>query len=290
MACPACRRRSELIAALAPAISGLRPLTRHSLLGLLSLREPQLLRATGIEDPSGALRELSGRAHTSLAGRHVPTAICRHERDDYPAALAQLDSAPAVLYATCTIERLRALLAAPTVALVGPRTPSSYAHQRMFALARDLARAGVTILGGLNDGLEGVAHEGALRTRGRSIAVLPCTPDTPPFPHSNGRLHRDILARGAAVAEFPPGLHPPRRWCFTASQRILAALATVLVVVEAAPRSSALFAAHIAAELGRDVAVVPGRVTDPGGLGVYALLRDGAHPVACARDVLDLIG
>lgn len=284
MACPACSRRSALIAALAPAISCLQPYTRQGLLGLLALDEERLLHAIEVEDPG----QLSPQMQSSDSAKGIPTAICRHD-PGYPLALAQLDCAPAVLYATCTIERLQALLVAPTVAIVGNLAQTSYAQQIAFALAHDLAAAGVTILSGLNDGLEGTAHHGALDASGRSIAVLACAPDTPPFPYHNEYRHRCILERGAAVSEFPPGFHAPLRWCYIASQRIIAALADAVVVVQATERSSALLTVKIAADLGHDVAAVPGRVTDPGAHGTFALLRDGAHPVACAGDVLELI-
>jgi DNA processing protein len=94
----------------------------------------------------------------------------------------------------------------------------------------------------------------------------------------------------ARRSELPPKFFPPHPWCFIASQRIIAALASVVVVVEAGARSCALFTTQIALEVGHDVAVVPRRATEPGGLGTFALLRDGAHPVSCAQDVLELIG
>ena len=108
MACPPCQRRSALVAALAPAISRL-TFTRRGLLGMLALPEAQLLRAAKIENPSTLLRRLE----LPLPTESVPTATCRHD-PDYPEALAQLDCAPAVLYATCTVERLRELLSKPT--------------------------------------------------------------------------------------------------------------------------------------------------------------------------------
>jgi DNA processing protein len=284
MACPTCSRRSALIAALAPVISRLAPLTRQDLLGLLALNEERLLHALKVQDPS----QFSRQPQRSESTKGVPTAICRHD-PGYPPALAQLDCAPAVLYATCTIERLQALLAAPTVALVGNLAQTSYAQQVAFALAHDLAATGVTIVSGFNDGLEGTAHHGAQHASGRSIAVMACTPDMPSSPGRDEHRHRGILERGAAVSEFPPEFHPPRRWCYIASQRIIAALASVVVVVQATECSSALLTTTIAAELGHDIAVVPGRVTDPSSHGTFALLRDGAHPVSCAQDVLELI-
>jgi DNA processing protein len=282
MACPACRRRSALIAALAPTISSL-SLNRQRLLGLLALPNDRLLRAVKVEDRRGLWR----RAEIPLPTDSVPTALCRHD-PGYPEALAQLPSAPAVLYATCTAGCLTELRSKPTVAIVGSRDHTGYGGQRTFELARDLVRAGVTVISGVNEGLEGIAHHGALNARGSAIAVMACSPDRFHLTHDD-HLHQRVLARGAAISEFPPGFFPPERWCFIASQRIIAALASVVVVVEAGARSCVLFTAQIAADLGADIAVVPGRVSDPGGKWLCELLRDGARPVACAQDVLEVI-
>ena len=282
MACPTCQRRSALVAALAPAISRL-SFTRHTLLRLLALPDEQLLRAAKAEDRDGLLRRLQ----LPLPTDGVPTALCRHD-PDYPAALRQLSSAPAVLYATCTTERLHELHSKPTVALVGSPTPNEYAHQMTSMLARNLAAAGVTVISGVNDGLEGFAQRAALNAGGSPIAVTACAPDLSHL-RRHDHLHRRILAHGTAVSEFPPGFFPPPHWCFIASQRITAALASVTVVVEVGDHSPALFTAQIAFDLGAEVAVVPGRVTYPGGPWMFALLRDGAHPISCAQDVLEVI-
>jgi len=282
MSCPSCQRRSALVAELAPAISRL-SLRHQSLLSLLALPDEQLLRATKVKDPRGFLRRLELPPSTT----RVPTALCRHD-PDYPEALAQLDCAPAVLYATCTLERLRELRSKPTVAIIGSRDHTSYARERAFELARGLAAAGVTVISGVNEGLEGIAHHGALNARGSSIAVMACSPDRFHLGHDD-HLHQRILARGAAISELPPGFFPPQPWCFIASQRIIAALASVVVIVEAGARSCVLLTAQIAADLGADIAVVPGRVTDPGGKRLCDLLQDGAHPVLCAEDVLEVI-
>jgi DNA processing protein len=286
MACIPCQRRSALIAALAPTISSL-SLHRQGLLGLLALPNDRLLRAVKAEDPRGLWRRLE----LPLPTDSVPTALYRHD-PEYPVALAQLPSAPAVLYATCTPKRLGEMFSSPknpTVGIVGSRDHTGYGRQKTFELARDLARAGVTVVSGINEGLEGTAHRGALHARGSAIAVMACSPDR--FHLGRGhQLHRRILGRGAAASELPPKFFPPHPWCFIASQRIIAALASVVVVVEAGARSCVLFTAEIAADLGADIAVVPGRVTDPGGRWLCELLRDGARPVGCAGDVLEVIG
>jgi DNA processing protein len=280
--CPACRRRSALIATLAPAISRL-SFSGEGLLGLLGLPNEELLQAAKVSDPEEFLRCLQ----IPLRTKNVPTSLCHHD-PDYPEALAQLDCAPAVLHATCTIERLRELLTRPTVTIIGGREHSDYAHQITLTLAHDLATAGVTVISGINQGLEGTAHHSALNAQGHTIAVMPSAPHTP-YSRHHPDLHRQILARGAAVSEFPADFFPVQDWCFIASQRILAALAQIVVIVEAQGKVGAILVAHVAGELGHDVAVVPGRVTDPGGLLTFGLLRDGAYPVARAQDVLDLL-
>jgi DNA processing protein len=194
-----------------------------------------------------------------------------------------------VLYASCSTGRLTELLSKPAVSVLGSRGHTNYGREMTFALARDLARAGVTIVSGVNEGLEGITHRAALDAGGSPLAVMACSPDLFHLSRDD-HLHERILAHGATLSELPPGFFPPHPWCFIASQRILAALACVVVVVEAGARSCVLFTAQIAADLGADIAVVPGRVTDPGGKWLCELLRDGARPVGCAGDVLDVIG
>jgi len=281
MACPTCQRRSALLAALAPAISRL-SFTRHGLLALLALGDEQLLRAAKVED----LGLLMRRLQPLRPCESVPTALCRHDTG-YPLALAQLPSAPAVLYASCPTERLRHLLGAPTVAIVGSRTPTDYARQLSSELAHDLAAAGVTLVSGMNTGLEGSVHQSALQAGANNVAVMPGAPDIA-FPSEYESLQQEILARGAAVSELPPESRP-HPWTFIASQRMIAALAGLIVVIEAGDRSCGLFTAQIAADLGAEVGVVPGRLSDPGGDRMFALLRDGAHPISCAQDALELI-
>lgn len=269
MACEQCRRRSALIAAVAHAI------TRPSALGL---SEEELLRVTKVKDRGGLAGETSER---------VPTALCRHDAD-YPQVLTQLDYAPAVLYATCTVERLRELLTTPAVAIIGEPAHSHYAHQITFALAHDLAAAGVTVISGLRDGLNAISHHGALDAEGQTIAVMPCAPELP-YSQADKHLHQCIMERGAAISELPPGFYPPRPWCYEARQRIIAALADVVVVIEVRAGSQELLITQIASELGHEIAVVPGRLTEARGPAVFELLRDGAHAVGCAQDVLELI-
>jgi DNA processing protein len=285
MVCSPCLRRSAVLAAVAPVIAQL-GLRQYSLLSLLGGSVDELLDAAEVKYPRAFLRGLDLPALTGS----VPTALCTHDAG-YPRALRELPNAPSVLYATCGAERLRELLSSPTgptVAIVGTRGLTPYTAQVTFALARDLAHAGVTVVSGVNEGPESVAHKGALDGGAATIAVMACSPDLSHLSRYDS-LHRRILARGVGVSEFPPGFFEHQRWCFIASQRILAALADVIVIVDAGGFSLAALTSQLATDLGRDIAVVPCRLTDPGGQRMLRLLRDGVRPVANAEDVLHVL-
>jgi DNA processing protein len=182
---------------------------------------------------------------------------------------------------------MRELLDAPTVAVVGARRATPYGLEVARGLGRGLSAAGVTVISGMALGVDSAAHAGALEAGGRTVAVLAGGADVA-YPASKRRLHRRLVDEACALSEMPPGLRP-RKWCFPARNRLIAALAGVTVVVEAVERSGALITARLARDQGREVAAVPGAVTSPRSRGTNALLRDGAHLVRDAQDVLDLL-
>ncbi len=150
-----------------------------------------------------------------------------------------------------------------------------------------LSLAGVPVVSGLALGVDAAAHQGALEGPGRPVAVLAAAPDVA-YPSRNRVLHAAVAARGAVVSELPPGASA-FRWCFVARNRIVAALAQVVVIVEATQRSGSLTTADFAADLGCTVAAVPGRVTTRTAAGTNALIQTGAALVRDASDVLDLL-
>ena len=145
----------------------------------------------------------------------------------------------------------------------------------------------VTVVSGLAMGIDAAAHRGALESGGRTVAVLGCGADRA-YPRINHALYRQVREAGAVVAELPPGA-PPSRWTFPARNRIMAGLASVTVVVEAAERSGSLITATFAEELGRDVGAVPGRVTSREAAGSNALLHAGAGVWRGGEDILDAV-
>ncbi len=128
---------------------------------------------------------------------------------------------------------------------------------------------------------------GRSRDPGGTVAVLAGGADRP-YPAAHRGLHARIRSRGAVVSELPPGAGA-RRWGFLARNRIVAGLAAMTVVVEAAPRSGALVTARVAGGLGRPVGAVPGRVTSRTAEGPNRLIADGASIVRDAQDVLDAV-
>jgi DNA processing protein len=197
----------------------------------------------------------------------------------YPALLA-VTRLPPALFIRGSITEDDGL----AVAIVGARRASSYGIEVAERLAADLAARGVTIVSGLARGIDTAAHRGALAAGGRTIAVLGHGIDVC-YPPENRALADDIVANGALVSQFFPGT-PPRPWHFPERNRTLAGLALGVVVVEAAARSGALITAGAAADFGREVYAVPGRITSETAAGPHGLLRDGATLVRSWMDIV----
>lgn len=192
--------------------------------------------------------------------------------------------APKTLYYVGTLPDTRP----PTVAIVGTRKPSSYGREVTQKLAYDLAKRGVVIVSGLALGVDGLAHRAALDAGGTTMAVL--GNGLPAFmPSTHRQLGEDIVNRGGAVlSEYEPHT-PARPYQFLERNRIVSGLSDAIIITEAATRSGTLNTAAHALEQGRTVFVVPGNITSPLSAGCNALLKQGAAPVTCADDVLEVI-
>lgn len=211
-----------------------------------------------------------------LAG-HDAVLLCACE-PEYPRALAAIEDAPPVL-ALLGDPRL---LGRPSVGVVGARNTSVNGRRFARALAGDLAAAGYAVVSGMARGIDTAAHEGALD--GGTVAVLAGGIDMP-YPAQNAGLYREIAARGAVVAEMPPGTGPQARH-FPRRNRIISGLSSGVVVAEAAMRSGSLITARMALEQGREVFAVPGSPLDARCRGSNHLLRQGAVLTESAEDVL----
>ncbi len=176
----------------------------------------------------------------------------------------------------------------PTVAIVGSRKPTAYGKEVTYKLAYDLAKYGLVIVSGLAIGVDSIAHQACLDAGGYTIAVLGNGLDSI-YPASNRDLARKILAnRGALISEYEPGILA-RGYQFLERNRIVSGIADAVIVTEAAVRSGTLSTANHAIEQGRELFVVPGNITSPLSAGCNKLIKQGAHPVTCAEDVIEII-
>ncbi|AKK27087.1 DNA-processing protein DprA [Mycobacterium sp. EPa45] len=179
-------------------------------------------------------------------------------------------------------------LAERSAALVGTRACSSYGEHVAADLAAGLAEHEVTVVSGGAYGIDGVAHRTALAVEGQTVAVLAGGIDVL-YPAGHSSLLHRISTAGLLLTEYPPGVRPARHR-FLTRNRLVAALGTATVVVEAGVRSGAANTAAWARALGRVVCAVPGPVTSASSMGCHVLLRGGAELVARAEDVIELVG
>lgn len=247
------------------------------LAAVLGVPRVQMRRALAVAADAPAIAARESEAAARLGARLLVVGD-----PDYPAGLSHLALPPPVLSVRGELP------SGPAVAIVGSRRTDAYGQEVAELFARTLAAAGVTIISGFARGIDAAAHRGALAAEeGRTVAVLGCGLGVD-YPAGHERLGREIAARGALVSEFPCHLSP-RGWHFPVRNRVLAALAAGTLVVQAAPRSGSLLTAHWAAELGREVWAIPGRIFDERSLGPNALIRDGAPLVQHPREILEAL-
>lgn len=203
-----------------------------------------------------------------------------HDQPDYPALLAELDSAPPIVTCRGTL----ALASEPCVALVGARNASAAAVKLARDFGSALAEAGFTVVSGLARGIDGAAHEGAFP---HTIGVIASGIDIT-YPPQHVDLQERIATEGLLIAEQPPGTEPRGRH-FPSRNRIIAGLASGTLVIEAAPQSGSLITARLAGEAGREVMAIPGSPLDARALGCNQLIREGAVLVQTPDEVVELL-
>jgi DNA processing protein len=196
--------------------------------------------------------------------------VCTWRSSDYPARFLQLHDPPPVLF----LLGRRELLSTRMVTVVGARSATARSRDVAERLAKALGTAGVTVASGLALGIDAAAHRGALAANGPTVAVLGRGADQP-YPPGHAALFRRIAQEGLVISEFLPGT-PPLPHHFPRRNRILAALAEAVVVVEAAKTSGSLITVDHALDLGIDVWAVPGPIETPPCEGSNRLIADGA--------------
>lgn len=246
-------------------------------------RLDQLVAATAqwLDQPA------SGQLHAVLALGHP----------QYPQALLQTEDPPLLLHVQgserCMTGSGPWFPYPQSLAMVGSRGPTVQGAANARAMAQALAEAGLCIVSGLAQGVDGAAHEGALRAAPRlgglaapvTIAVVGTGLDQV-YPRRHAALAREVASHGLIVSEYPLGTGPMAAH-FPQRNRIIAGLSQGTLVVEAALQSGSLITARLASEQGREVFAIPGSIHAPQSRGCHALIRQGAKLVESAQDVLE---
>ncbi|MDP6938074.1 MAG: DNA-processing protein DprA [Planctomycetota bacterium] len=202
----------------------------------------------------------------------------------WPRILDQIPSPPEDLW---VLGKAELLGLQPAIAIVGTRSPTEYGRAQAERFGAGLARAGMCVISGLARGIDSAAHRGALGVGGQSLAVLGSAVD---MPWPRGPLTDRMAREGLLISEYPPGTGA-RRHHFPMRNRLISGLADAVLVVEAAHASGSLITARWAADQGRDVYVIPGRVDHPMARGCLRLIREGGTPVGSPEQLLeDLYG
>lgn len=206
------------------------------------------------------------------------------DENAYIKILTSVIPQPQALYYIGTLPEKRQ----PTITIVGTRKPTKYGEEVTYKLAYELAKRGVTIVSGLALGVDGIAHRAALDAGGTTLAVL-ANGLSQITPRTHRQLGLDILAAGGAIlSEYEPDI-PPLQYRFLERNRLVSGLSDGVLITEAASRSGTLSTAARALEQGKEVFVVPGNITSPQSSGCNQLLRQGATPITCAEDILEVI-
>lgn len=243
------------------------------------------------------LPELSRRGGSTRAIRVASTAEAEKElaaayrfgarfvgigEPDYPPALRQIDGAPPLL----AVKGNATTATVPSLGIVGSRNASISGAKFAAMIARDVGRAGYSIISGLARGIDTAAHRASLETG--TIAALAGGLDQPYPPENIGLLDEITEGNGLAISEMPFGWEPRAR-DFPRRNRLIAGVSLGLAVVEAASRSGSLITARYAADFGRLVFAVPGSPLDPRCHGTNGLLKDGAIVTTEAADILQAL-
>ncbi|MDE7200640.1 MAG: DNA-processing protein DprA [Lachnospiraceae bacterium] len=200
---------------------------------------------------------------------------------DFPRKLAEIPDPPFGIFYKGRLPDEKI----PAVAIIGARKCSEYGRLMAEKFAKGFAERGVDVISGMAVGIDGISQAAALKAGGSSYAVLGCGVDIV-YPRSNEPLYRQILENGGVLSEYPPQMDP-RPALFPPRNRIISALADVVLVVEAREKSGTLITVDMALEQGREVYTIPGRCTDSLSMGCNRLIRRGAAVAVTPEDIID---
>ena len=208
------------------------------------------------------------------------TAILTFFDGAYPSELKEIHDPPIVLYVKGRLPEKKH----PRIAVVGSRAASLYGLKMAERVSRELAAAGMVVVSGLAIGIDTAAHKGALSAKGWTLAVLGGG-ISKIYPAENKKIAAEIVKTGALISEYPMDFYP-KPGNFPVRNRIISGLSRAVLVAEARVKSGALITADLALEQGRDVYALPGPADSTKSEGSNALLKQGAHFITGAEDIL----
>ena len=213
--------------------------------------------------------------------------ILPYDDPDYPLAFSRIPDMPLVLYCTgdpCWLNEPGA------VGIVGSRKPTEYGLNAAADIGGELAKNGAIIVSGLADGLDSAGHRAAVKNDCPTIAVMGVPIDRT-YPAANAALRQQIERKGCVISEYPPYSEYIGPTCFLQRNRLIAALSSAVLVVEAREKSGTMSTVAHAERYGKPVYAVPGSIYSPNSAGTNGLLRDGrARAVTGAADLLAALG
>lgn len=207
--------------------------------------------------------------------------IVTREDSEYPESLLAIHDPPLVLYIRGELQSRDA----KSIAVVGTRRPTHYGKDVAARLSGQIAETGYTVVSGLAEGIDTIAHRQALVMRGRTIAVIGSGLKNL-YPASNRQLAEDIIGSGAVISEFPLDRKPDKT-TFPIRNRIVTGLSTGVLVVEAGFKSGAMITARLGLEQGRHIFAVPGRIDSAASSGTNTLIKQGAKLVDSIGDIME---
>jgi len=203
----------------------------------------------------------------------------------FPSKLKYYDDCPSILFYKGCIEALDENF---NVGIVGSRRCTNYGMDVTRIITKELCNNNINVISGLAKGIDSYAHKTCIENGKYTCAVLGSGIDVV-YPRENKQLYNEILENGCIISEYVPGTEP-YAYNFPIRNRIISAISSVVIVIEASNKSGSLITAGLAAEQGKDVMAVPGSIFSEQSMGTNKLIKDGAYPFTCVDDIFELLG
>lgn len=202
------------------------------------------------------------------------------EDEEYPKILKNIYDYPISLYIKGNVE----ILKNNSVGIIGCRNATQYGIKMAQYFSYNLAKKDMNIVSGLARGIDSYSHIGAIKAKGKTIAIIGSGIDVV-YPRENQYLYRKIVEEnGAIISEYPLGTQPVKM-NFPARNRIISGMCKGIIVIEAKKKSGTLITVDFALEQGRDVYVVPGNINSINSVGTNDLIKQGARMITTYEDV-----